>query len=166
MGAASQSQGEAARKAAGAYNAAADYYDDPALSFWDRFGARTIERLELQPGWRVLDACCGSGASALRAAQRVRPGGSVLGVDLAENLLALARQKAHKLRLANVEFRAGDFLDHGLPDESFDAVVCVFGIFFAADMPKAVAELWRLVRPRGKLAVTTWGPRLFEPANS
>jgi SAM-dependent methyltransferase len=45
-------------------------------------------------------------------------------------------------------------------------VVCVFGIFFIPDMAAAVQELWRCVRPGGQLAVTTWGPNLFEPANS
>ena len=56
-------------------------------------------------------------------------------------------------------------LDLGYPDGSFDAVVCVFGIFFVPDMAGAVGELWRMVRPGGRLAITTWGPRLFEPAN-
>jgi SAM-dependent methyltransferase len=51
------------------------------------------------------------------------------------------------------------------PVASFDAVVCVFGIFFVPDMARAVNELWSRIRPGGKLAVTTWGPNLFEPAN-
>src|SRR5262249_10500367 len=49
---------------------------------------------------------------------------------------------------------------------AFDAVVCVFGVFFAPDPRAAVRELWRVTRPGGTLALTTWGPRLFEPANS
>src|SRR5262249_53955467 len=49
------------------------------------------------------------------------------------------------------------------PDGQFDAVVCVFGIFFVPDMPKQVAELWRMVRPGGHLAITTWGPGIFAP---
>ena len=53
----------------------------------------------------------------------------------------------------------------GLPDGSFDAVVCVFGVFFAPDMAAFAAEMWRQVRPGGVLAITTWGPGLFEPAN-
>jgi SAM-dependent methyltransferase len=57
-------------------------------------------------------------------------------------------------------------LDLGLPESSFDAVICVFGIFFVPDMQAAVRELWRLVRPGGKLAITTWGPRFFEPAST
>ncbi len=47
----------------------------------------------------------------------------------------------------------------------FDAIICVFGIFFVPDMEAAVAELWRMLRPGGKLAITSWGTRVFEPAN-
>jgi SAM-dependent methyltransferase len=57
-------------------------------------------------------------------------------------------------------------LNLDLPEAPFDAVVCVFGIFFAPDMTAAVRELWRVVRPGGVLAITTWGPRWFEPAVS
>ncbi len=90
----------------------------------------------------------------------------MLGVDLAEGLLELARAKAARQGTKNIEFRAGDMLDLGLPDGHFDAVVCVFGIFFIPDMPGAVRELWRMVAPGGMLALTTWGPRFFEPVNT
>lgn len=153
-------------RARAAYNAASDLYDDPANSFWSRFGEATIERLGLRRGARVLDVCCGSGASALPAARAVGPEGRVLGVDLAENLLALGRAKASAEGLRNVELRAGDLLDLGLPPASFDAAVCVFGIFFVPDMPAAVRALWHVVRPGGRLAITTWGPRWFEPVTS
>ena len=160
------SKEEALAKAAATYNAASDDYDERALSFWDRFGQRTVERLSLQPGARVLDVCSGSGASALPAAERVAPNGHVVAVDLAERLLLLARAKAERRGLTNIEFRVDDFEELGLPDKSFDAVVCVFGIFFVPDMPRAVRELWRMVRPGGQLAITTWGPNLFEPGNT
>ena len=157
---------EAKTRAATTYNAAADAYDLSANSFWERFGRRTIDRLGLSPGARCLDVCCGSGASAIPAAKKVAPHGSVLGVDLAEGLLELARAKAARQGTRNIEFRAGDMLDLGLPAGHFDAVVCVFGIFFIPDMPGAVRELWRMVAPGGVLALTTWGPRFFEPANT
>jgi hypothetical protein len=123
------SPGEAARKAAAAYNAAADHYDDPSNSFWDRYGRDGVARLSLTPGAHIFDACCGSGASALPAAHAVGPSGSVLGIDLAENLLDLARAKAKNRGLENVAFRVGDILNLSLPSASFHAVVCVFGIF-------------------------------------
>jgi ubiquinone/menaquinone biosynthesis C-methylase UbiE len=157
---------EARKKAAATYNAAADSYDHPTNTFWSRYGSRTVDRLRLPSGARVLDACCGSGASAIPAAEAVGPTGSVLGVDLADNLLALARAKAKERGLSNIEFRAGDMLDLDLPHGEFDAVVCVFGIFFVPDMEAAVRELWRLVRPAGRLALTTWGPRFAEPVNT
>ena len=157
---------DAKKAAATTYNAASDHFDHPANTFWDRFGRRTVERLGLAPGASVLDVCCGSGASAIPAAEIVGPGGSVIGVDLAENLLELARSKAHQRHLANVEFRSGDMTNLPFDEGAFDAVICVFGIFFVPDMQVALRELKRVLRTRGTLAITTWGPRLFEPANS
>jgi ubiquinone/menaquinone biosynthesis C-methylase UbiE len=162
----SQAADEARARAAKTYNAAADVYDDPANSFWERFGRRTVERLQLRKGAVVLDVCCGSGGSALPAAEMVGPSGSVLGVDLADRLLENARAKAKARALLNVQFRTGDLLKLEASDHQFDAVVCVFGIFFVPDMPLALRLLWERVRSGGKLAITTWGPRFFEPATS
>jgi ubiquinone/menaquinone biosynthesis C-methylase UbiE len=157
---------EAQKKAAATYNAAADFFDHPANTFWERYGRRTIELLDLTAGERVLDVCCGSGASAIPAAQAVGPTGSVVGIDLAENLLDLARTKARKHELTNVQFESGDMTALRFADDSFDAVVCVFGIFFVPDMEAALRELKRVLRPSGLLAITTWGPSLFEPVNT
>jgi len=157
---------DAKARAAATYNAAADFYDDAANSFWERFGRATIERLRPPLGSRVLDVCCGSGASALPAAEMVGPDGFVLGMDLAAGLLELARAKAEARGLRNTEFRVGDMLDLHLPASGFDAVVCVFGIFFVPDMLAAIRALWHVVRPGGRLAITTWGPRFFEPATT
>jgi ubiquinone/menaquinone biosynthesis C-methylase UbiE len=149
-----------------AYDAASDTYDDPANGFWARFGRRTIDRLHLRAGDRVLDACCGSGASAIPAAEAVGPAGTVLGVDLSDRLIALGRAKAAARGLGQLDFRTGDVLDLQVPDASFDAAVCVFGIFFVPDMPAAIRSLRRTLRPGGRLAITSWGPRFFEPATT
>ena len=153
-------------KAAATYNAAADHFDDEPLGFWSRLGARTIERLDLPAGASVLDVGCGTGASALPAAEKVGPRGHVVGVDLAERLLDVARQKAGRRGLANLRFEIGDMEHLGYPDGHFDAIVSVFSVFFVPDMAGQVRELWRMVRPGGMLAITTWGPRLFEPGTS
>jgi len=157
---------EHAVRASRTYGAAADHYQRPALGFWDRSGAATVSRLRLAPGAAVLDLCCGAGASALPAARAVGPSGRVLGIDIAAPMLELARARAAEEGLANIEFRPGDATRTGLPDGGFDAVVCVFGVFFAPDMAAFVREMWRLTGPRGVLAVTTWGPGLWEPASS
>jgi ubiquinone/menaquinone biosynthesis C-methylase UbiE len=159
------SKEETIAKSEAIFNAASDYFDAPALSFWSRFGKQTIDRLSLRLGDRVLDVCCGTGASAIPAAVSVGATGQVLGIDIAESLLEQARNKSQQQGLDNIEFRYGDFENLGLPSESFDAIVCVFGIFFVPDMVAAVRELWRMVRPGGKLAITSWGEKVFEPAN-
>ena len=119
-----------------------------------------------KPGSCILDVGCGSGASAIPAGKVAGPHGRVIGVDLADRLLAMARAKASAQKLQNVEFRKADMEALGYPDASFDAVVCVFAIFFVPDMIKQVKELWRMVRPGGQLAITTWGPRMFEPGSA
>jgi ubiquinone/menaquinone biosynthesis C-methylase UbiE len=154
------------QRAARTYGAAADHYSLAALRFWDRFGFATVSRLRLAAGASVLDLCCGAGASAIPAAHAVGAAGRVLGIDVAAPLLDLARARAAREGLANIEFRHGDATRAGLPADSFDAVLCVFGVFFAPDMTTFMADMWRLVRPGGVLAVTTWGPGLFEPASS
>lgn len=153
-------------KVASVYDSASDRYDDPALTFWSRFGTGTVERLGIRPGARVLDVCCGAGASAIPAAVRTGPGGRVIAVDLATRLLELGRAKSNRMGLENIEFRHGHLERLDLPEGSFDAVICVFGIFFLPDMVGAVRHLWRHVRPGGRLGITTWGKGVFEPADT
>lgn len=89
-----------------------------------------------------------------------------MGIDLAENLLRLARAKASQRDLAHAEFRLGDIEALDDSAEMFDAVICVFGIFFLPDMPAGIRHLWRLVRPHGEMAITTWGPHFLEPGST
>jgi SAM-dependent methyltransferase len=104
-------------------------------------------------------------AGQLLAARAVGATGRVVAVDVAAPLLDLARARAAGEGLAPIELRCLDATRTGLPSGAFDAVVCSFGVFFAADMPAFVAEMWRLVRAGGTLAITTWGPGVFEPAS-
>jgi ubiquinone/menaquinone biosynthesis C-methylase UbiE len=157
---------EGVRRAARTYASAADHYLRPALGFWDRHGAATVARLALRRGDRVLDLCCGAGASALAAARAVGPGGRVLAVDAAEPMVELVRRRAADAGLSHVDTLVADATRTGLGGGSFDAVVCVFGVFFVPDMPGFVAEMNRLVRPGGTIAVTTWGPGFVEPGSS
>jgi ubiquinone/menaquinone biosynthesis C-methylase UbiE len=156
---------DAKLRARSTYDAAAEFFD--SLGFWNRFGQATVDRVDLRPGYAVLDVCAGAGASAIAAARRVAPTGRVVAVDLADNLLAVARTKAEEAEIAGIfETRCEDLEELTFPPDVFDAVLVVFGVFFLPDMVAAMARLWELVAPGGQLAITTWGPGLFEPASS
>src|SRR5262249_38054955 len=105
-------------KAAASYNAAADHFDDEPLGFWDLIGTRTVNNLKLPAGAKILDVGCGTGASALPAAQAVGKNGFVVGVDLAGRLLDRARAKASAASLDNVDIRVADMTALNYPDES------------------------------------------------
>ncbi|MGX7828843.1 class I SAM-dependent methyltransferase [Actinokineospora sp. 24-640] len=115
----------------------------------------------LHPGDRVLDMACGPGGVALRAA---RMAGAVVGADTAEPMLALARAGAVEAGLGNTVFEVADLDDPPYAPETFDAVACSLGVFFAADVTAAVARLWGLVRPGGRLVLAVMGQSVFAPA--
>ncbi|MCC7032189.1 MAG: methyltransferase domain-containing protein [Acidobacteria bacterium] len=151
-------------RVAATYTQAADTLD--SLPFWHHFGRRTVERLALAPGARVLDLCCGSGASALPAADAVGPAGSVLGVDLTEALVAQARRKAAAQGLRHAAFRCAPVESLTFPPDSFDAVISVFGLFFIEDMAGLLARAWEWLAPGGVLAITTWGEEVLAPGEA
>ena len=150
---------------AAAYNAAADRPASPVVADRAYFGARAVERAGLRPGEFVLDVCCGAGSSAIPAARAVGPAGRVIAVDIAEAALAAGRQRAQAEGLQNVEFRAADFEQVYFRDASFDAVICVFGIFFLPDMTAALKKMWRYLRAGGRVVIATRAEGMLEPAS-
>jgi SAM-dependent methyltransferase len=119
--------------------------------------ARFIERLNLQPGTKVLDVACGTGNLTLPAA---RTGAQVTGVDIAPNLLEQGRENA-KLEGLNIQFDEGDAEALPYDDASFDTVVTMFGAMFAPRPDLVAAELKRVVRPGGLIAMANWTPTGF-----
>lgn len=116
-----------------------------------------IERLTLQPGTRVLDVACGSGNLALPAA---RAGAIVTGVDIAPNLLEQARARAASEGLT-IQFDEGDAENLPYDDVAFDVVVSMFGAMFAPRPELVAAELVRVCRPGGRIAMANWTPQGF-----
>jgi len=151
---------------AAAYNAAAERTGERAVSHRDYFGRRAVEFARLQPAEYVLDVCCGAGSSAIPATRAVGAAGRVIGVDMAETPVLRARERARLEGLTNVEFRVADFDKVYFRAASFDAVICVFGIFFFPDMPAALRKMWSYLRTGGRLVLVTRGPDVFEPANT
>jgi SAM-dependent methyltransferase len=121
-------------------------------------GERAIARLAPAPGERVLDLGCGCGDSALALARRVAPGGSVLGLDLSEPMLARARERAAAAGLANVAFRVADVQSARLDAGSFDAAFSRFGVMFFADPVAAFRNVRSALRPGGRLVFACWRP--------
>jgi len=131
---------------------------------WDRFfdeqmaflNHRLVADARLRSGMRVLDLGSGTGYPALLGAQTVGPGGSVTGIDLAEQMLEVARRKAASLKLVNVTFRTGDATSLPFDASAFDAVTSRFCLMFLPDIPKAAAEIARVLKPGGWLAAAVW----------
>lgn len=143
---------------AGAFDRAAPTYDRAGVEFFAPFGERLVELAGIRAGERVLDVACGIGASLVPAARRVGAGGEAVGVDLAPGMVAQASAALAAERLdGHARAIEGDAQSPPFPDESFDAVLCGFGIFFLPDPDHALAEWRRVLRPGGRLAVSTWG---------
>ena len=117
---------------------------------------RLVADARLRSGQQVLDLGSGTGYPALLAAQVVGPAGGVLGIDLADQMLAAANRKAKKLGLANVEFRTGDVTELPFEGGCFDAVLSRFCLMFLPDLLKALGEIARVLKAGGYLAAAVW----------
>ncbi len=118
---------------------------------------RLVDAADLRAGWRVLDVATGSGNAAIAAA---RLGCAVTGVDYVPALLERGRERAAAERL-DVDFVDGDAEALPFMTGTFEAAVSVFGCMFAPDQARAAAELRRVVRPGGRIALASWTPDGF-----
>ncbi len=113
----------------------------------------------LKPAMDVVDIGCGTGASALAAAELVGPSGSVLGLDISPVLLARAQERAS----AQVQFLQADAQTHAFSPQSADAIISRFGVMFFADTTAAFANIARALRPGGMMTLAAWGAAHANP---
>jgi ubiquinone/menaquinone biosynthesis C-methylase UbiE len=131
---------------------------------WDRLfdeqmaflNHRLVADARLHAGMNVLDLGSGTGYPALLGAQTVGATGSVVGMDLAEHMLAAATRKATRLGLTNVSFRTGDVTSLPFESNSFDAVTSRFCLMFLPEIPKAASEIARVLKPGSWVAAAVW----------
>jgi SAM-dependent methyltransferase len=115
-----------------------------------------VEHLALQPGERVLELAAGPGDTGLMAAELIRPGGTLICSDASEAMLAVARERAARQGVENVEFTRLqlEWIDRGAA--SVDAILCRWGLMLAVDPAAALKECRRVLRPGGRIALAVW----------
>lgn len=131
---------------------AADVYEEffvPAL--FQPWADHVADAAAVGSGQDVLDVACGTGVLTRKIHTRVQPGGTATGLDCNPDMLATAQRTEPAIDWQSGRAESLPFADH-----SFDAVVSQFGIMFFQDRQTALAEMWRVLRPGGKLAVAVW----------
>src|SRR5207237_430337 len=110
--------------------------------------------LRLEPGQIVLDLGSGGGIDVLLSARRVGPGGKVYGLDMTDEMLALARENQRKAGVSNVEFLKGTIEAIPLPDNSVDVIISNCVINLSTNKDRVLREAFRVLKPRGRFAVS------------
>ncbi len=123
-----------------------------------------LDLIQPQPGERVLDVCTGPGEPAMSIASLVEPGGQVTGIDLSSKMNEMAIKTSEKRRLGNVTFLIMDAEKLDLPRDSFDLAVSCFGLQIVTQPETVAKEIFRVVKPGGRVAFTVWSKGDRSPA--
>lgn len=141
-------------------NPGEDYERYLVPAFFAAFAEALVALATPWPGERVLDIACGTGALTRLLVERVGPGGQVTGLDLGPGMLAVARER---LGGPNVEWREASALAMPFQGASFDLVTCQQGLQFFPDRAKGMAEMRRVLKPGGRLALAVWRSTDYNP---
>lgn len=132
-------------------------YDEVEARLTAELSERMLDLAGVARGSRVLDLASGRGEPAIRAAHRVGSEGCVLGIDLYEGLLDIARERAQREGVANLELRTGDARElAGVPERSFDAVTCRWGLMYMLEPVAVLAKASLALAPSGAFVAAFW----------
>ncbi len=137
---------------------ASDRWRKPSAMMGTPLTELIVREARVEPGMRVLDVACGTGEPAISIATLLNRTGEVVATDISPGPLKIAEGRAEQRGLKNIRFQVGDV--HSLPfdDESFDRVTSRLGLMFFADLPKALREIRRVLKPGGRFTAVAWGP--------
>lgn len=145
----------------GAYDRRSRIYDRAVAPYEWKFHVEAIEALAPRPGEKVLEVAVGPGRATVEIARRVRPSGSVVGVDLSTGMLEVARARAAAEGIGNVEFQEADAARLPFPDARFDALYNAYmlDLVLLDEMPGILAEFGRVLKPGGRLVLLNMSKR-------
>ena len=126
--------------------------------WWQGVTDLLIDWTEPEPGMDVLDLASGTGEPALSLAPRVGPDGTVIATDVISEMMSIAAENAAQQGVTNIRFEQADAGTLPFPNASFDRVTCRFGVMYFPDVPQALQEVRRVLRPSGRAVFAVWGP--------
>lgn len=143
----------------------ASRYTLDRLGIFGRSAARLIELLNPPSNIVLLDVGCGSGALTIRAASSSDDDGLVIGSDISKEMLHESQRASSKKQIkASYCQMDAEFL--GFAKTSIDVITCAFSLFQFPDMEAALIEMWRVLKPGGRIGLSNWGPGYFTPIAS
>ncbi len=131
-------------------------WDAITMDFLSVMGSEMISYIKPAGNQLIIDIAGGTGEPGLSIASMLTDGGKVFICDLAEDMLTVAKEKAMAKGITNVETRQCDVSNLPFDDDNFDAVSCRFGFMFFPDMQLAANEMFRVLKPGGRIAIAVW----------
>jgi ubiquinone/menaquinone biosynthesis C-methylase UbiE len=131
------------------------YWEEQLLPAQDAL----LEMAALHPGEQVLDVACGTGLVTFRASDHVGESGSIVGTDISERMVELARTLATEKGLTNTSFDRMEAEALTVNDGTFDVVLCALGLMYVTDPVGSAKEMYRALKPGGRAVVAVWGQR-------
>ncbi|MEJ2546014.1 MAG: class I SAM-dependent methyltransferase [Calditrichaceae bacterium] len=141
------------------FNRAADQYGSVGPNYFRYFGNKIVEYAGINRGQVVLDVACGRGASIFPAHDRIGISGKVIGIDLARDMLKNIKLEIEDSSFDNIELQEMDAEVLTFASNTFDVVLCGFGLFYLPDLEKALGEIKRVLKPGGIFVTSTFGER-------